>query len=450
MAAVWGAQILLYPLYVGFQATRLVGEQLRKTTRQVLPKLRSVTQTVTEAAAEPFLFADTPIQRSLQALSDFALLLPADRLALQLNPQDPSAPGIWVVVGGSAIASSIPRSLPASKELSLQNNIQLVTSVSSTKLERSGKLQAERSGAIQIQGIASLLSSHRLVLVDIQNQLLDVLSSEQQVFLQRRIAGDVASYWRQQRLLAENQPWVDRFLPLPRERTLALPPIRAFWQLMSWMQTGSVASATNLFQESRLLPSPHSLFALPDRPVLRSAEASWKTGNELLENLSRWFHGSAQKIRAFTTTSALPTSALPSAALPSTALPSAAPSVLQVVQRLPASLQVQRRDRRGVSSSNSLFVRMASPKVSSTFGHSIISLAAENRAAANVEVEPLAAKSDEKALLAKPSWIEAEVRLVTYEKHPIEQLLDWLDRGMLWVEDRVVDVWKWLRDRWST
>jgi hypothetical protein len=56
---------------------------------------------------------------------------------------------------------------------------------------------------------------------------------------------------------------------------------------------------------------------------------------------------------------------------------------------------------------------------------------------------------DKEELVANPSWIEAEVRLVTYEKHPIERLLNWIDRSMSWVEHQVSHVWQWFRDRWS-
>ncbi|HEY9628158.1 MAG TPA: hypothetical protein V6C84_12735 [Coleofasciculaceae cyanobacterium] len=529
MATVWGAQILLYPLYVGFQATRLVGKQLRQTARQVLPRLRAVVQTVeppgTEAAA--FLFADTPIQRSLQALSDLKLMLPADRLALQLDPQDPSAPGIWVVVGGAIASSLMPSLLPGGESSGAlaqgsQKAIRLSVSLP-TSPERSGMQAFEPSSrtmqaqeAIQIQSIAALLDSHKLVLVDVQNQLLDVLSPEQQMILQRRIAGDVANYWRQQRDLAEAYPWVDRFLPLPKDRALALPPIRTFWQLMAWMQTSPVAVATNLFQESKLLPSlPVSRAMVEASPALRSA-AAWATGDQMVENLGQWLRQTwqtfaapeASRLRASSypllkaapangkphslTSEPLPSpptlaervlqwsrglrrSPLPAWTNPSTSLlnghssqnlpsqnsssqslssqhlPSApAPRPAQWMQRSPRSPQVQPPmrqpipgyDRSGYSTPQPL--QTASPQLPEQFGETQIV------SASSTKISSQSSSADENELVAKPSWIEAEVRLVAYEKHPIEQLLDWLDRGMTWVEDRVVGVWKWVRDRWSS
>jgi len=566
-AALWGVQILLYPLYVGFQVTRLVGKQLRQTARQVLPKLRAVAQPVTPT--EPFLFADTSIQRSLQTLRDFALLLPADRLALQLDPQNPSAPGIWVVVGGSAIASSLSssslsssllsrlfptsselpgsRELLASKELPPQNTLRLEIVGSSTKLvlapsewalpERalpdkiSDKIKAAEhpSGVIQIQGIAALLESHRLVLVDVQNQLLDVLSSDQQMLLQRRIAVDVAGYGRQQRGLAENQLWVDRFLPLPKERTLALPPIRAFWQLITWMQTSSVAVATNLFQESQLpLLPPHSqpiadISTSNGALALRSAETSWKTSDALLQNLSQWFRNRLQNFTPALELSIIkdssrdllqasstevqshpdsnPASLYPafSDPVPSDGLPS--PQIFSErmsqwggwLRRSPPSIESTRRFisdlitdssfvtdssshpvenppqdlpsalsrsvmgelvAKAVPSSAPLPMKMASPRLISNPGM-LSHLGAPLQpgeaqiVSATVRTSSAEQAAEKPELVVKPTWLEAEVRLVAYEKHPLEQLLDWIDHRILWVEDRVIAVWKWLRDRWS-
>jgi hypothetical protein len=50
----------------------------------------------------------------------------------------------------------------------------------------------------------------------------------------------------------------------------------------------------------------------------------------------------------------------------------------------------------------------------------------------------------ETPLLEAETW-EAEVTGVTYETHPLEQLLKWLDSGMLWIEQKLADVWHWVR-----
>ncbi|HEY9664562.1 MAG TPA: hypothetical protein V6C65_39480, partial [Allocoleopsis sp.] len=64
-------------------------------------------------------------------------------------------------------------------------------------------------------------------------------------------------------------------------------------------------------------------------------------------------------------------------------------------------------------------------------------------------IQPVARDSTDPTDLAAPApaYIDAEVKLVRYEKHPLEQVLEWLDRGMVWIEEKVAQTWKWLRDR---
>jgi hypothetical protein len=44
-----------------------------------------------------------------------------------------------------------------------------------------------------------------------------------------------------------------------------------------------------------------------------------------------------------------------------------------------------------------------------------------------------------------PSWIEAQATLVGYVKHPLEQILEWLDQGLLWLETLIARLWQWLK-----
>lgn len=44
-------------------------------------------------------------------------------------------------------------------------------------------------------------------------------------------------------------------------------------------------------------------------------------------------------------------------------------------------------------------------------------------------------------------WIETEAKSVGYVKHPLERILEWLDKLILWVEETILKVWKWLRSR---
>ena len=44
-----------------------------------------------------------------------------------------------------------------------------------------------------------------------------------------------------------------------------------------------------------------------------------------------------------------------------------------------------------------------------------------------------------------PDWIETEATTMGYIKHPLEQLLAWLDSAMLWLENLLVKIWQQLQ-----
>jgi hypothetical protein len=48
-----------------------------------------------------------------------------------------------------------------------------------------------------------------------------------------------------------------------------------------------------------------------------------------------------------------------------------------------------------------------------------------------------------------PDWIETNATVMGYVKHPLEQLLQWLDRAMLWLEEVSIKLWKWVQQLWQ-
>jgi len=113
-----------------------------------------------------------------------------------------------------------------------------------------------------VQGIATVLETQSLVLVTNQNQILDVLTTEQQHTLWQRIIWEVAKYGRYQRMRQSSRQVFSRLNSTP-ENTHVLSPVRAFRQLMAWVQASPIAIATNLFQESSLFPVIEAQSELP-------------------------------------------------------------------------------------------------------------------------------------------------------------------------------------------
>lgn len=421
---------MLYPIYVGFQTARLAGKQLQQTAQQIFPQLQG------QSESQP-LASDAPIQRSLQFLQQLNLALPANRIAVALDPQHPTAPGVMVVVGGSALARNESW---AEGKFWAEGDRPEVIALEIAGVALPGRVQARRQSgqlqpahAIQVQGIASLLISQQLVLVTVENQILDVFSLEQQGILQRKIVGESASYWHQQRRLGlAGAGWVNSFLPLPKERTHALPPIRAFWAVMSWMQRGSVASATNLFQESQLLQPAQEP---PRLPGMRSAQPTWKSQEELIKGVNLWFRDQINRLPYL---AAHPTHQAQANHAPSQLVWLTEDQLFHPIAQSLGSFKRSPALAR-VAPSN---VQISSAQISSA--------QISSNETSSVGTLTLQSATQTQGLVEQPSWIEAEVQLVRYEQHPLELILGWLDRGMSWIEHRADRVWQWLRDRWFT
>ncbi|MBW4681190.1 MAG: hypothetical protein KME19_13885 [Microcoleus vaginatus WJT46-NPBG5] len=69
--------------------------------------------------------------------------------------------------------------------------------------------------------------------------------------------------------------------------------------------------------------------------------------------------------------------------------------------------------------------------------------------AATSETIPTVAQlsSRRSAMQHTPDWIETRATSVGYVKHPLELLLEWLDRAMLWLEELAIQLWKWWQQR---
>jgi hypothetical protein len=56
--------------------------------------------------------------------------------------------------------------------------------------------------------------------------------------------------------------------------------------------------------------------------------------------------------------------------------------------------------------------------------------------------------AEDSSVQPTPDWIETRATLMGYVKHPLEQILAWLDRAMLWLEETLLKFWQWLQKMW--
>jgi hypothetical protein len=345
-----------------------------------------------------------------------------------------------------------------------------------------------------------------LVLATIDNQLLDILTTDQQSQLQRRMIWELADFHRERRQLgldrtsAPQPRLVNSFLPLPSERPYAIPPVRWFYQLMAWEQQGAIAAATNLFQEAQLALMPvRPKAALPNADrSLRSAQLNWSPIGEWSQALV----GNRQNITGDSLLGRLQTSVVALIQLPEQIIYKLTQEKSIVPYNSPADAVNQPSPASNPSqpwlTMESLFSRAADPssqpngatwelmdtaaieaatkakltKLRQAEETNPNQLAQANRTevtqwqSVDRAVVPSTATASAISVASRPetkldtrhaepegtielnsTWIEAKVTTVGYVKHPLEQLLGWLDRSMVWLEDRLTNLWGWLRDR---
>ncbi len=190
----WSVQILIYPIYLMVQAGRVIPKQLnRNFIQKALPSRNKKT-------VVSFAKVDQPLRRVLQETE---------------------------------------RCLTESK--------------SKQTRRRNKKTGLKNKSPIMVQGIASNINNNDLVLVAEDKTIIDIFSEEQQRHLKKYIRLEVANYWYdfKQQNKKYNLGLIHKFSAKDNN---ILPPIRWFWQVMGWMQTGTLAMNLDLFRESTLVP----------------------------------------------------------------------------------------------------------------------------------------------------------------------------------------------------
>lgn len=204
VATTWSAQIFLYPFYALFEAARLASKNLLPgESPSPQPQSESRVQSPQQLAA------DTPLMRVLEAARSLSL------------------PESFVKEFPSEDSPSPTEAAPA--------------------LAQPPKHEGASSAAIR--GFATLLATQTLVLVAGQNQIANILTPQQQLFLEQQISREVDDYWQIRRQAAPPSA------PPAREANL-LAPARLFANVMAWMQTNPIAAALSRFGQSSLVWQP--------------------------------------------------------------------------------------------------------------------------------------------------------------------------------------------------
>ena len=232
-----GIQLLLYPFYLMVQSGRVARRQLESRVQSSLllsgAKTSKSDSSVTTASVpldevlnlvEPWL-DDREDIGSIEA--ETIDISPVNQVSEQADP--------WLNL------PSLPKKQTKQTETSSQlENIQT----------RFSPLSPQSS--LEIQGIASLLDSREIVLVDYHNRILNVLNSRQQEILQQYLA---RRHQNPNRLVTTAHKVLASLPQISKKNSAKSAPLEFFWKTLDWLQTSPVAKKVNLFGESQLASS---------------------------------------------------------------------------------------------------------------------------------------------------------------------------------------------------
>ncbi|MDZ8085289.1 MAG: hypothetical protein RMY16_06790 [Nostoc sp. DedQUE12b] len=508
VATKWGVEVLLYPVYLLFQSSESSGKTLHTKEPQTRFKLQP---NDTDFQPETLPDADSPIQNVLEAVN-------------YLSSDEPTS------ISTKASEHFNPLALLGVFQLKfIEKNSNLTQSSNITVNQAVSLNPSQLDNALQqrlpiVRGIATNLMSRNLVLVTADNEILDILTPEQQAKLEDRIINEIANYWQYWRLIVAKKetqllPQIDRLLAKLTDVNPAKIPVLAESIPKDLLNTDRLLAFLDItiakLESNALLPVQErsqeivqvaqtqlKIFLYGKEQLAAKGEIAFTADGlethsqnfqALIEAALNYFFGVGNRKTLETTTSneRLPGKLLSSRlrkALSKSPLrenqdftddpwltwndlfgdtktvadkpvtlsgginPALAPSLsrrhfpqknLSVKQPKFGSGLVQRKQpSRNLTSSQKTSGKIASVKQTQT---RISQTKSESRKGEILQQQFHQSSEVE----AQPDWIETTATSTGYEKHPLEQLLEWLDYVMVWLEERFVKVFQSLRQLWQ-
>jgi len=332
----------------------------------------------------------------------------------------------------------------------------------------------------QVQGIASLISNRLLVLVNPHNEILDILTSQQQQVLQARIISEVTN-WSLQRLLQSKQNTTGK---LPARQSWLSAPVN-FSNIVNWTQKDKQQGKLSIFPTDAIASLDRNIakFETNNLAPIASISKAFQLQGLIWAAIDYFFGDRTHKLpqptqAAITNDLAEPwltmSDLFGSAAVaeqplilensPATSLP----YLLEDKNLTRSSQELNKYSLRNLLNrcrqrfnQKSASLTLKSPQIATNLTKinqpktSVISTQANQnqQIKSTIATSPclnlsnsIASQSSER-LEPTPDWIETNATTMGYVKHPLEQLLAWLDLAMLWLENIFVKFWHWLQQR---
>jgi hypothetical protein len=375
-----------------------------------------------------------------------------------------------------AIDSAVRQLQPKEQQSRLQLQENLTPPASDSAIEhilKSADKITYNKQQVLVQGIASDLLNRNLVLVSTENEILEILSPQQQAKLQDRIIEEVANYWRYWRLSPEKDETealseIDRLLNkmsgVNQENILQLPPgnlpekhegIFAFLDSAIALveshaiQPASEATLTvkkHSSQVIKVVQTQFNIFIYGKHQI--DADKSDIQIYVLISQALNYFFGTGNKKQISVSNSPKSFPKKPQLLSQDFADTWLSPGDLfgEPEKDIPKSLATSKEN---LVNNYQNFLQPGKPggglaKKEKTTRN----LSAKQKKSGKIIAEKTT-KASKTKMEAKPDWIETQATSVGYEKHPLEQILESLDRLLLNLEELFVRIFKSLQQLWQ-
>ncbi|MBD6619236.1 hypothetical protein FNW02_26265 [Komarekiella sp. 'clone 1'] len=505
VATKWGVETLIYSVYLLFQSSESNGKTLQTKEPQTSLKL----QPNDTVPAETHLTVDTPIHQVLGTIQNLSSQEVTATSTTHLNPL-----AFLGTLWGKAIHHNSTTNTNSPQSLTISDN-------PAGSLNPSQSKNALQHNLLVVRGIATNLLNRNLVLVTAENEILDILTSQQQAKLEEKIISEVANYWYCWRLTKV------------RKENVLLPEINRLLAKLTGKSTSKIqcilegtSEDLNLINKSKLLAFIDASVAnLETKAVVPVQQRSLEIIQVVQIQLNTFLYGKerlATRGEIAVNADSLETHTLNFQALIEAALNyffgvgagkklESSGNQRQLQRKrlpdrsfnIPKSPQLHNQDvqtdpwlnlsdlfgesktavnkpvavpqRLNPVLASSVLPEMSVPKkvarskakselvqkkkitrnltsIQKTSGKIISAKQNQDRISQSKSDSPrgdvFQRLRQSTQMEAKPDWIETTATLMGYEKHPLEQLLEWLDSFMLWLEEIFVNIFHVLQKLW--
>jgi hypothetical protein len=473
IAAEWGVQALVTPLYWLMNPQEWLGPKLGPTTTTVaLPYL-----------SDPPV--DQPLQEILTTIEPWLGLTPS-------APEPTALPSPQIVLPGHFFETIRQQLADTALTPEVLGEVSPPLALPASPLARLGQhlkqsLGQGQTGSIVIHGLACQYRSRQLVLVTTENEVLDVLSPSQQQTVTNTIRRILAHFYYQRRVqwaLAQHSFGI---IPLTSAQgTAPLLPLDWLWQGLRWWDSHAVIPDSSASALARIPKPSIPSASLPlVRPVQSNLSIAWPQPTALAQQLqSQWqvlarqtqqwltvaspaltptevdpfqirailqaaidyFFGSGQRPTALTSESSV--SGEPWLAWDDLFVESSPPVPLLETSGTLTKTSLSLTDLVPSPSVSQVTPTANPPRPSLEWGQLPDLWAEAVPAAPELPAAPavLAWRNPWQTDLETAfDWIETEARPVGYQRHLLEYLLAGLDQLVFWLEVAVQRLGEWLR-----